>query len=151
MEKLAAMYPAFLRFPGGNYLEGDHIPDRFDWKKTIGPLVVPIETKLENVSTRLHYTASQYSIQVLRAIGCAARNQSNVECPRHALAISQMPLIAKQFPTNASLFCSSGTQNALCMDDRDTTTKYFRASGAPVSPLILGFPAVHSFHSLPIC
>ena len=39
MEKLAAMHPAFLRFPGGNYLEGDHIPDRFDWKKTIGSLV----------------------------------------------------------------------------------------------------------------
>jgi len=39
MEKLAAMHPAFLRFPGGNYLEGDHIPERFDWKKTIGSLV----------------------------------------------------------------------------------------------------------------
>jgi alpha-N-arabinofuranosidase len=39
MEKLAAMHPAFLRFPGGNYLEGDHIPDRYEWKKTIGPLV----------------------------------------------------------------------------------------------------------------
>jgi alpha-N-arabinofuranosidase len=39
MEKLAAMHPAFLRFPGGNYLEGEHIPDRFNWKKTIGPLV----------------------------------------------------------------------------------------------------------------
>jgi alpha-N-arabinofuranosidase len=39
MEKLAAMHPAFLRFPGGNYLEGDHIPDRYQWKKTIGPLV----------------------------------------------------------------------------------------------------------------
>jgi alpha-N-arabinofuranosidase len=39
MEKLAAMHPAFLRFPGGNYLEGDHIPERYDWKKTIGPLV----------------------------------------------------------------------------------------------------------------
>jgi alpha-N-arabinofuranosidase len=39
MEKLAAMHPAFLRFPGGNYLEGDHITDRFQWKKTIGPLV----------------------------------------------------------------------------------------------------------------
>jgi alpha-N-arabinofuranosidase len=39
MEKLAAMHPAFLRFPGGNYLEGDHIKERFDWKKTIGPLV----------------------------------------------------------------------------------------------------------------
>jgi len=39
MEKLAAMHPAFLRFPGGNYLEGDHIADWYDWKKTIGPLV----------------------------------------------------------------------------------------------------------------
>ncbi len=39
MEKLAAMHPSFLRFPGGNYLEGDRIEDRFDWKKTIGPLV----------------------------------------------------------------------------------------------------------------
>ncbi len=37
MEKLAAMHPEFLRLPGGNYLEGDHIADRFDWKKTIGP------------------------------------------------------------------------------------------------------------------
>jgi len=39
MEKLAAMHPAFLRFPGGNYLEGDRIADRYQWKKTIGPLV----------------------------------------------------------------------------------------------------------------
>ncbi|HEY2471554.1 MAG TPA: alpha-L-arabinofuranosidase C-terminal domain-containing protein [Terracidiphilus sp.] len=39
MEKLAAMHPKFLRFPGGNYLEGDHINERFEWKKTIGPLV----------------------------------------------------------------------------------------------------------------
>jgi alpha-N-arabinofuranosidase len=39
MEKLAAMHPRFLRLPGGNYLEGDHIADRFDWKKTIGPWV----------------------------------------------------------------------------------------------------------------
>jgi alpha-N-arabinofuranosidase len=39
MEKMAAMHPAFLRFPGGNYLEGNHINERFDWKKTIGPLV----------------------------------------------------------------------------------------------------------------
>jgi alpha-L-arabinofuranosidase len=39
MEKLAAMHPKFLRLPGGNYLEGDHIADRFQWKKTLGPLV----------------------------------------------------------------------------------------------------------------
>ena len=35
MEKMAAMHPKFLRLPGGNYLEGDHIPERFEWKKTI--------------------------------------------------------------------------------------------------------------------
>lgn len=39
MEMLAAMKPAFLRFPGGNYLEGDHISERYEWKKTIGPIV----------------------------------------------------------------------------------------------------------------
>ncbi|MFD9563036.1 alpha-L-arabinofuranosidase C-terminal domain-containing protein [Streptomyces sp. NPDC059994] len=38
MEKLAALRPKFLRFPGGNYLEGNVIADRFDWKKTIGPV-----------------------------------------------------------------------------------------------------------------
>jgi alpha-L-arabinofuranosidase len=37
MKLLAAMQPKFLRLPGGNYLEGDHVADRFDWKKTIGP------------------------------------------------------------------------------------------------------------------
>jgi len=37
MEKLAAMHPRFLRLPGGNYLEGNRIAERFDWKKTIGP------------------------------------------------------------------------------------------------------------------
>ncbi len=39
MEKMAAMHPAFLRLPGGNYLEGDHIADRFNFKQTIGPWV----------------------------------------------------------------------------------------------------------------
>jgi alpha-L-arabinofuranosidase len=39
MEKMAAMHPTFLRLPGGNYLEGDHIPERYEWKKTIGPWV----------------------------------------------------------------------------------------------------------------
>lgn len=39
MEKLSAMQPSFLRFPGGNYLEGDRIENRFDWKKMIGPQV----------------------------------------------------------------------------------------------------------------
>ena len=39
MEKLAAMHPKFLRLPGGNYLEGNHMNERFDWKPTIGPWV----------------------------------------------------------------------------------------------------------------
>lgn len=39
MQKLAAMHPAFLRLPGGNYLEGNHIAGRYPWKKTLGPLV----------------------------------------------------------------------------------------------------------------
>jgi len=39
MDKLAAMHTKFLRLPGGNYLEGDHIAERYEWKKTIGPLV----------------------------------------------------------------------------------------------------------------
>ncbi|RXH57118.1 alpha-L-arabinofuranosidase C-terminal domain-containing protein [Granulicella sibirica] len=39
MERMAAMHPKFLRLPGGNYLEGNKVEDRFDWKKTLGPLV----------------------------------------------------------------------------------------------------------------
>ena len=39
MDLLAAMHPNFLRLPGGNYLEGDHISERFEWKKTIGPWI----------------------------------------------------------------------------------------------------------------
>lgn len=38
MQILADMKPAFLRFPGGNYLEGNTIETRFEWKKTIGPI-----------------------------------------------------------------------------------------------------------------
>jgi len=38
MQLLADMKPAFLRFPGGNYLEGMNFINRWDWKKTIGPL-----------------------------------------------------------------------------------------------------------------
>ena len=35
---LQDMKPAFLRFPGGNYLEGNTFRDRFEWKRTLGPL-----------------------------------------------------------------------------------------------------------------
>lgn len=33
MEKLAAMHPTFLRFPGGSYLD----PGHYEWKKAVGP------------------------------------------------------------------------------------------------------------------
>jgi alpha-N-arabinofuranosidase len=36
MQLMADMKPTFLRFPGGNYLEGNTVETRFDWKKTIG-------------------------------------------------------------------------------------------------------------------
>jgi alpha-N-arabinofuranosidase len=36
MQMLGDMQPAFLRLPGGNYLEGDTIDTRFAWKNTIG-------------------------------------------------------------------------------------------------------------------
>jgi alpha-N-arabinofuranosidase len=29
-------HPKFLRFPGGNYVEGDYFNERFNWKETIG-------------------------------------------------------------------------------------------------------------------
>jgi alpha-N-arabinofuranosidase len=38
MQLLADMKPAFLRLPGGNFLEGRGMADRFPWKQTIGPL-----------------------------------------------------------------------------------------------------------------
>ena len=38
MQMLVDLNPKFLRFPGGNYVEGDTIETRFDWKKTIGPI-----------------------------------------------------------------------------------------------------------------
>ncbi len=39
MEKMGAMKPAFLRFPGGDYVEGHYRDERFPWQKTLGPLV----------------------------------------------------------------------------------------------------------------
>ncbi len=38
MQKLADMKPSFLRFPGGNFLEGSAISNRFPWKETLGDL-----------------------------------------------------------------------------------------------------------------
>lgn len=38
MQMLADMKPSFLRFPGGNFLEGDYFATRFPWETTLGPL-----------------------------------------------------------------------------------------------------------------
>ena len=38
MRLLADMKPKFLRFPGGNYLQGKTLATRFDWKRTLGDL-----------------------------------------------------------------------------------------------------------------
>lgn len=35
-ESLDALHPKFLRFPGGNWIEGDDIPHMYHWKYTIG-------------------------------------------------------------------------------------------------------------------
>jgi alpha-N-arabinofuranosidase len=38
MQMLVDLNPKFLRFPGGNYVEGGKIEDRFPWAKTLGPI-----------------------------------------------------------------------------------------------------------------
>lgn len=38
MRMLRRLHPSFVRFPGGNYIEGDSLPDSFSWQKTVGPL-----------------------------------------------------------------------------------------------------------------
>jgi alpha-N-arabinofuranosidase len=38
MELLAGLKPSFLRFPGGNYVEGPNYDNRWNWKATIGGL-----------------------------------------------------------------------------------------------------------------
>lgn len=38
MRMLVDMKPQFLRFPGGNYVEGGTPADWFNWKKTLGPI-----------------------------------------------------------------------------------------------------------------
>lgn len=38
-EDFYAIKPKFLRFPGGNNIEGQSIPTRWKWNETIGPLI----------------------------------------------------------------------------------------------------------------
>jgi alpha-L-arabinofuranosidase len=40
MQLLGDMQPAFLRLPGGNYLEGDFIAEHFAWKNTLGDIAL---------------------------------------------------------------------------------------------------------------
>ncbi len=54
MELMAEMHPAFLRFPGGNYVQG-HAPEtRFEWKKMIGP----VEMRPTHYNDSWHYHSS---------------------------------------------------------------------------------------------
>jgi len=57
MNLLAAMQPKFMRLPGGNYVEGDHISERFDWKETIGPQNNPWTDRPTHMSP-WHYRSS---------------------------------------------------------------------------------------------
>jgi len=38
MERLAALRPSFMRFPGGCWVEGNTMADAYRWKRTIGPI-----------------------------------------------------------------------------------------------------------------
>jgi alpha-L-arabinofuranosidase len=38
MQLMADMKPRYLRFPGGNYIEGSDYASRFNWKETVGPM-----------------------------------------------------------------------------------------------------------------
>jgi len=38
MQMLVDLNPKFLRFPGGNYVEGNKIDEHFPWQKTLGPI-----------------------------------------------------------------------------------------------------------------
>ncbi len=37
-QKIADLHPAFIRFPGGCIVEGEHLADRYQWKHTIGKI-----------------------------------------------------------------------------------------------------------------
>lgn len=45
-EKIAALAPAFIRFPGGCIVEGEHLEDRYQWKHSVGP----IEARRQNTN-----------------------------------------------------------------------------------------------------
>lgn len=51
-EKLEALHPAFMRFPGGCYVEGNHKPENaYHWERTVGP----IERRLGHMNANWGY------------------------------------------------------------------------------------------------
>ncbi|MDD4970565.1 MAG: alpha-L-arabinofuranosidase C-terminal domain-containing protein [Paludibacter sp.] len=38
VQKMVDLHPKFMRFPGGCFVEGDYLTNRFQWKQTIGPI-----------------------------------------------------------------------------------------------------------------
>ncbi len=36
---LSRLHPGFLRFPGGNFIEGISLADSYNWRKTVGPMI----------------------------------------------------------------------------------------------------------------
>ncbi len=36
---LKRIHPGFLRFPGGNYIEGYSLDDSYNWRQTVGPMI----------------------------------------------------------------------------------------------------------------
>ena len=36
---LKRLHPGFLRFPGGNYIEGYSLDDSYNWRQTVGPMI----------------------------------------------------------------------------------------------------------------
>jgi len=54
MERLAAMKPAFVRFPGGCFVEGRGIENRAIWKNSIGP----VEERINQYNNNWGYNCS---------------------------------------------------------------------------------------------
>ncbi len=51
VQRLADIHPGVFRFPGGCIVEGTELPDRYQWKNTVGP----VENRPLNLN-RWHYT-----------------------------------------------------------------------------------------------
>ena len=69
---IAALHPAFIRWPGGCFVEGINIQSAPNWKETIGP----IENRMETYSPWGYYTSNGFGyheyLQFCEDIGAAA-------------------------------------------------------------------------------